>query len=240
MSRQTGNIEAAREIYLEGEQAAFARGGNRLIFVHPEHPDRCIKVQRADRSPARKRAERRFPRNLRPLSHFDDNHQELRVYQHLLQQIGTDCHQFAPHLYGSVSTSLGPGLCSELIRDDDDSISLPLKQYLWQHGETEALRAVLTRFCEGWRQLGMPSRALLLHNIVVQCRAGRPWRLVVIDGLGWPQPFTLARWCLPLARRKADKRLQGLQLAIRGLLEKKRRNQPFGIHGWLEESRRAR
>ncbi|MEZ5511711.1 MAG: YrbL family protein [Gammaproteobacteria bacterium] len=29
-------------------EAPFARGGNRLCFVHPDFPDRVIKVQRPD------------------------------------------------------------------------------------------------------------------------------------------------------------------------------------------------
>lgn len=226
-------------IPLAGAEAAFARGGNRLIFVHPHHSDRCIKVQRPDRSPAQKRGERRFPRNLRPLRHFDDNWQEQRVYRRLLRHIGTPCYQYIPRIHGMLATSLGPGLCSELVRDDDGAISLPLKQYLWLHGETETLGAALERFREGWQALGMPSRALLLHNLVVQCRNGEPERIVVIDGLGWPQPLTPAWWCRPLARRKARKRLEGLQRAIRRLLEKRRRNEPYGVHGWLEDAQRV-
>jgi hypothetical protein len=231
---------AQPQIHLAGEQAAFARGGNRLIFIHPEDADACIKVQRPDRSPARKRAERRFPRNLRPLRHFDDNWQEQRVYRRLQHHIGSASFDYVPRLHGPVATNLGPGLCSELIRDDDGAISLPLKQYLWLHGQSAALTAALAEFHRGWQHLGMPSRALLLHNLVVQCQGGVPARIVVIDGLGWPQPLTPAWWCRPLARRKARKRLAGLQRAILRLLEKRERNEPYGVHGWLEEAGRDR
>lgn len=232
-------VPTGRVLRLGGEQAAFARGGNRLVFVHPLHSDRCIKVQRPDRSPGQKRAARRFPRNLRPLRHFDDNWQEQRVYRRLQRHLDPAYRQLVPRLYGVVETDLGPGLCSELIRDDDGAISRPLKQYLWLHGETAALGRVLADFRQRWRRLGVASRALLLHNLVVQCRQGIPERLVVIDGLGWPQGLVLAWWCRPLARQRAGKRLLRLDRAIRQLLDRRDQGQPYGEHGWLTENQRA-
>ncbi|MEE4252626.1 MAG: hypothetical protein V2I50_01140, partial [Desulfuromusa sp.] len=51
----------------------FARGGNRLCFVHPEDSRLCIKVRRPDFTLEDRRRKKGFPKNLRPLSSFDDN-----------------------------------------------------------------------------------------------------------------------------------------------------------------------
>ena len=73
---------------LGDEEAAFARGGNRLCFVDPRDANRCVKVLRADRLPAIKRAEKGFPKNLKSVDSFDDNYQECRVYQRIQRSVG--------------------------------------------------------------------------------------------------------------------------------------------------------
>lgn len=239
MTAKSTRASTETVLRLGGPQAAFARGGNRLVFVHPRHPDRCVKVQRPDRSPRLKRAARHFPRNLRPLRHFDDNWQERRVYRRLQRHLDPRYLQLVARLYGPVDTDLGPGLCSELIRDDDGAISRTLKQYLWLLGETPALRQVLADFRQHWQRLGIASRALLLHNLVVQCRQGIPQRIVVIDGLGWPQGLFLAWWYKPLARHRAGRRLRHLDRAIHDLLDKREQDLPYGEHGWLTEEQRG-
>lgn len=218
---------------------AFSGGGNRLCFVHPGDPGRCIKVLRPDRSPAKKRREQPFPKNLKPLSAFDENEQEIRVFRRIDRYIGDAAYAYIPHFYGLVKTNLGPGVCSELIRDEDGGISITLKQYLWTHGRTTEIEQALDRFRAGWLALGMPSRHLLLHNIIVECRQQQPYRLVVIDGLGWPG-LPLPYWVPPLARKKAAKRLNRLDLAISALLKKKTSGEDYGYHGWLTPEQRDR
>lgn len=227
-------------VVLGGETAAFARGGNRLCFVDPRAPGRCIKTLRADRSPAAKRAAAPWIKRLKPLSSFDDNLQEARVVQRIERRIGPQAFNLTPRLRGFVQTDLGPGLCSDLVRDDDGRISISLKQYLWTHGHTPALRQRLEEFRNQWVRLGMPSRRLLLHNIVVQCRHGMPYRLAVIDGLGWPDMLSLANWLPGLARRKARRKIRSLNAAIANLISKRAAHSDYGVHGWLEEERRQR
>ena len=116
--------------------------------------------------------------------------------------------------------------------------ALSLKQYLWQRGRDRWVDAALDSFGQRWRRLGMPSRRLLLHNIVVQCADGRAQRLYVIDGLGWPDMLPLADLVPALARHKASQRLQDLDRAIDVLLARQARHGDFGIHGWLPDARR--
>ena len=228
----------ADEVQLVSEERAFSRGGNRLCFVDPRDSDRCIKVLRADRSPARKRSERGFLKRLKPLSSFDDNLNEAQTYQRLLGAYGESLFRFAPRLYGWVATDLGKGLCSELIRDTDGRIAITLKQYLWQRGRTAALEQLLDDFSAAWIAGGIASRNLLLHNLVVQCDGDAPERLVVIDGLGWPDLVPLAYHVPAMARAKARRRTQAMQVAIDALLERRKRDADYGFHGWLEDSQR--
>ncbi|WP_116368063.1 YrbL family protein [Parahaliea mediterranea] len=220
------------------QSAAFARGGNRLCFVDPRDSRRCIKVQRADRSPRQKRRQAPPWKRLRRLASFDDNQQEAATYRHLQAHCGEAAFSLIPRLYGTVPTSLGPGLCSELLRDSDGRIARTLKHYLWERGEADSLGSVLEAFAQHWTALGMPSRRLLLHNIVVQCDANGPRALKVIDGLGWPDFLPLANHLPALARRKARRRIDHLHQAIAALLARRQARGDFGIHGWLDESRR--
>lgn len=223
---------------LGDETRAFASGGNRLCFIDPRDNNRCIKVLRADRSPEIKRGQASFFGRLRPLRHFDENLQEQSVYYAILKRIGEQAYQLIPEYYGVVKTDYGLGFCSELIKDDDGRISISLKQYVWQQGFNTELKKALENFKRQWCALGMPSRNLLLHNIVVQQNTQGIVRLVVIDGLGWPLLASLFDWFPGLPQRKAQRKAARLDSAIEKLLEKKQRGGDWGYHGWLNEDKR--
>lgn len=220
------------------EAGAFARGGNRLCFVDPRDCSRCIKVLRRDRLPEKKRKASGFPRSLKPTRFFDDNWQELKVYQKIQQQVGEQAYELIPRCFGSVDTEYGSGVVTEMITDDTGLVSLSLKQVVWQQGKTPELMAVVDRFIERWQGLGMPSRNLLLHNIVVQYQHNVPQRLVVIDGLGWPDAIPLAYVSRFIARHKAGKKARRLYSAIDQLLANKANGASWGFHGWLEAADR--
>lgn len=226
------------EVILGGLERAFAQGGNRLCFIDPRDSNRIIKVLRPDRSADIKRAKQSFPRNLKPLRYFDENWQEQRVYQKIQAAVGDAAYDLIPRCYGLVATDCGPGLVTEMIKDDDGRVSLSLKQCIWQQGKARSLMAVVEDFVQRWGELGVPSRNLLLHNIVVQQSADGPTRLVVIDGLGWADIVPLAYRCPRLARWKAQRKAQRLPQAIDQLLEKQRTGQDWGYHGWLDEEQR--
>jgi len=225
-------------INLGSKEEAFSQGGNRLIFLDPDNTARCIKVLRADRLPELKRREKSFPSNLKPLSAFDDNLQEYKTFKLIENTIGQAAFSLIPYCYGFVETNHGRGILTELIKDEDGKISISLKQYVWQFGFNNELKRALAEFQRRWQELGIPSRNLLLHNIVVQQDDSDIKRLVVIDGLGWPDLLPLAYWFQPLGRRKAQRKVTRLNHAIDRLLEKKSNNEAWGYHGWLEEEQR--
>ena len=226
-------------IQLGSVDTAFTKGGNRYCFADPGDARRCIKILREDRSPALKRKNSRFPKNLKPLRYFDDNQQELRVYQKIDRFIGDPAYQVIPRCFGMVQTDLGSGLSTQLVRDDDGRISVTLKQFLWQSGKTEALMAVIDAFSSIWIKLGMPSRNLLMHNVVIQCRDGHPDRLWVIDGLGWSDILPIAYWVPRLARYKAARKIARLPEAMNELIRRREQHQSYGYHGWLNNENRG-
>jgi hypothetical protein len=221
-------------------QKPFAQGGNRLCFVHPNHPDRCIKVRRPDFSLADRRRKKGFPKNLKPLSSFDDNREEFRVMTIFERRYGDRIFQHVSRCYGFTDTDLGAGLVSELIRDANGSISETLKKYLWDNGLTEDCQKAISQLGHFWQREAVPSRDLLLHNIVVQKGAdGQIMRLVVIDGLGNAGliPF---HW-LPGAvqHHKAGRKVTNLHKRIRDLLNQRGQGEFPGYHGLLLHDGRA-
>lgn len=225
-------------LYLGAEDLAFARGGNRLCFVDPRNSARCIKVDRLDRTPVIRRQGSRFPKKLRPLSSFDENREEFQVIRDIEQRCGPEALQMVPHCYGFVETNFGKGLVLELLRDADDRISVTLLQYVWEHGLTQSIKHALQVFIQQWTALGIPSRKLLLHNIIVQQLQDEKMRIVVIDGLGSPTLIPLGKWFKRIAIFQAGKKSRQVMDSIDLLLKRKKAGLTYGLHGWIAEEKR--
>lgn len=161
----------------------FASGGNRLCFRHPEHPDRCLKVLRPERAPEIRRAERRFPANLRPLSTYDENLVEVSVLDYLHANYPVQITRHLPHSFGLVETDLGMAHETTLICDSDGLISQTLEQYVWENGLNSLAEEAIRSFKDDWRTKPPRTRDLIPHNFVVQLE-GEEARLVMIDGFG--------------------------------------------------------
>ncbi|UTA48003.1 PhoP regulatory network YrbL family protein [Simiduia sp. 21SJ11W-1] len=211
----------------------FARGGNRLCFVHPQDAHRCIKVRRPDFSLADRRRKKGFPKNLKPLSSFDDNREEWGVMQSLNRNLGEAVYQCVSRCYGFVETDMGKGLCSELIRNGDGTIAQTLKKELWDAGFSDELRQAVADFVQRWEAVGVPSRDLLLHNLVVQRERESISRIVVIDGLG-SQGLVPFFW-LPRAvrQKKIARKVANLYQRIDKLLGQRGQKEFPGYHGLL-------
>ena len=153
---------------LGSENNAFAKGGNRLCFVDLRDSNRCVKVDRPDRLPSIRRKQSRFPKNPRALSNFDQNREDFEVIRNLVSNRGSQASNFIPTRHSFVNLNFGQRLVLELMRDSDQRVSVTLLQYVWENGLSKMLRSILGSFIESWLELGMPSRKLLLHNVVVQ------------------------------------------------------------------------
>lgn len=212
----------------------FARGGNRLCFVHPQHTDRCIKVRRPDFTLEDLRRKKGFPKSLRPLSSFDDNLEEERVMADITKRIGEEAFEVVSRCYGFEDTDMGKGLTSELVRDSNGRISHTLKQTIWDHGYNDELRAAVAHFGARWSALGIPSRDLLVHNLLVQRdMCGHIMRLVAIDGLGSASAIP-ERWLSrSMHRQRAARKVANLHERIQTLLAARERGEFPGTHGLL-------
>lgn len=205
-------------ITLTGEEP-FARGGNRLCYVDPRDAHRCIKVRRPDFTLADLRRKKGFPHTLKPLWMLDESHHEHELMQSIHQRLGERAYRVLARNYGFVETDLGRGLCSELIRDADGRIAWSVMQIVWDQGVGDDLVKAIDAFEQDWAELLIPSRDLLLHNLVAPRDAsGRVQRLVLIDGLGYSGviPFALlpAAYKRQRARRKMDKFRQALNNVV--------------------------
>ncbi len=214
--------------------APFARGGNRLCYVDPADRGRCIKVRRPDFTLEDRRRKKGFPKNLLPLSHFDDNREEFQVMALLDRLYGEPLYRHVSRCFGFVETDMGKGLASELIRDADGAVSQTLKKVIWDEGFSEQCQQAVAVFAQFWQSYSIPSRDLLLHNIVVQRdEQGDITRLVVIDGLG-SQGLIPTHW-MPkkLQVKKATKKVVNLYKRIDTLLGQRGQEQFPGYHGEL-------
>jgi len=211
----------------------FARGGNRLCFVHPDNPNRCIKVRRPDFTLADCRRKKGFPKNLRPLSYFDDNREEFKVMMALERQHGKNIFSHISLCYGFEDSDMGKGLVSELIRNRDDRISQTLKKYIWDHGMDDPIQNAVRALADFWLRECIPSRDLLLHNIVVQMSGDKIDRLVVIDGLG--SSGFISPQLLPRngRRKKVQRKVDNLYERIDQLLQLRGQDDFPGYHGLL-------
>ena len=211
----------------------FAQGGNRLCFVHPKNPERCIKVRRPDFTLVDCRRKKGFPKNLRPLSYFDDNREEFRVMVGLERSYGETCFQHVSRCYGFEASDMGKGLVSELIKDRNGRISQTLKKYIWDRGMNDPAQEAVKVLADFWLTECIPSRDLLLHNIVVQMSGEQIKRLVVIDGLGLSGLVSDRLFPLFFLRNKAQRRVDNLYNRIDRLLSQRGSGDFPGFHGEL-------
>src|SRR5690606_17945131 len=151
----------------------------------------------------------------------------------LERAFGEPLYQHVSRCHGFAATDMGPGLVSELIRNDSGAIAETLKKYIWDNGFDSACQQAVTAFCGHWVALAIPSRDLLLHNIVVQRAADRIVRLVVIDGLGSSGLLPFSWLPRSLRRNKVERKIANLYQRIDTLLGQRGEEKFPGYHGLL-------
>ena len=97
----------------------IGKGKERACFVHPDDPQKAIKIQIDDTSAQTRR--------------------EIRFYQKRQNRDGCP---HIPNFYGLCETNLGQGIVVELIRDQDGEVSRPLNWYLAEGYPIEAFEPV--------------------------------------------------------------------------------------------------
>ncbi len=142
---------------------AIGRGFERECYVHPENPDRLIKVNLTKRNKQSKR-EIKYLKKLKKRS--------LSDWSHL------------PEFYGTVSTSKGTGLVVEYIKDYTGQPSRSLDEYARKNG-IEAYRKRL----DDLKNYFIKNRVIFNYdmnptNLLLRQKSPNESELVIIDGIG--------------------------------------------------------
>lgn len=190
------------------DQEPFAQGGNRLCYVDPRDSERCVKVSRPGREAAAKRRLAPGLKGYRPLVYYDDNLREYATYRRIERCFGEETWRHLPRCYGLVRTDQGEGIVTDLVRDADGAISRSLKEQLRESGVDANFREAVGELKAYLERTGLPTRDLLLHNLVAR-RAGEEgrFRIFIIDGFGSADVLPYVYWSRKLARRKARRKL---------------------------------
>ena len=201
------------------KQQPFAIGGRRECYIHPEFPDRCLKVTREEFSPAKLRKQSGFLRSLRKSEgDFNENVSDFRTLRKLEKSGDPDIWNHLPKCFGWDPTTRGNALSVELFRDYDGLISRSLLDQLTRHGMDDRLQSAISKFCDFWKSRTIASRDLGLHNIVVNKPSHDHYSLKLIDGFGSTQSPFLPRIYPAATRRRSVRKADRLQGEIKALL----------------------
>ena len=164
----------------------IGKGKERVCFVHPDDPQKAIKISIGNVS--------------------EQSRREIKFYKKLKKRDGNnDPH--IPRFYGLCETSLGQGIVVDLIRDQQGEISRPLNWYLAEGYPIEDFEPYLDELKNSFLQnLIIFNHDMTIGNLLFQKVSATSARLVAIDGLGdvvavdWLDVFP------PLLRRKILRR----------------------------------
>lgn len=182
-------------------------GSNRSCYMHPDDPDRIIKVQKPWDEGTWRLRRRRIKKALMPwLADFSSNREEAGFYLKSLCRLGEAFYRYAPRCYGAVPTTKGPGLVFERIRDHAGNYSETLKSFVGTHpGEIEYSLFLLDDLLYDLLESGINLLDWSTPNLLVKRDPVGGDRLVVID---WKSPnspnddLPLTLLSARLARRK--------------------------------------
>ena len=210
---------ADKPIIVLKDQEFFASGGNRLCFRHPKNSESCLKVIRPNRTPAIRRAEKRFPANLRPLSAYDENRVELVTLNYLHSNYPSQITRHLPRSFGLVKTDLGTAHETELICNSDGRISQTLEQYIWGNGMNSTVKQAIRIFKKDWSTKPPNTRDLIPHNFVIKLDAESA-HLILIDGFGKRPKFRFP-FADKLAKLRLKRRLKNFDYRVQLITKRK-------------------
>tara|TARA_B100000963_G_scaffold348444_1_gene356021 strand:- start:494 stop:1129 length:636 start_codon:yes stop_codon:yes gene_type:complete len=192
-------------IYLDGIKP-FAEGGNRKCFVHPDNPDRCLKVVHLG-LPRKIKNNKSWYKRFRSIESFDDNLREQKAYdQKALKNDDPNLWLHLARWYGMTETSIGIASETELIRNGD-MIAETLETYLFREGITEEIKASIEDFEQWLREHLVLTKNLIPHNLVLDYQ-GDKILIKIIDGLGSQAFVPLPNYSNFFAKRYIDRRIE--------------------------------
>ncbi len=174
------SVPVSRKVTLNPDQV-LTRGLARMIFDHPQEPDRLIKVVDPDGTDAR-RAQKRNRPAIMLYGAFASWQREVSEYCRIMNRMG-QLPDFIAGYHGFVMTNLGVGLVVERIGDADGQLAPSIDTVVATNGHNLDLRSMIGAFFSDLTMSGGVASDLNPRNLVVACRQGKPG-LVLVDGLG--------------------------------------------------------
>ena len=184
----------------------FAEGGNRMCFVHPDNPGRCLKVVHPG-LPSKIKNNKSWYKRFRSIESFDDNLREQRAYdQKALKKDDPNLWLHLARWYGMTETSIGNASETELIRNGD-TIAETLETYLFREGITEEIKASIEDFEQWLKDHLVLTKNLIPHNLVLDYQNDKIV-IKIIDGLGSQAFIPLPNYSDFFAKRYINRRIE--------------------------------
>ena len=191
-------------INLDG-MTPFAKGGNRLCFVHPNNPNRCLKVVHPGLLDEIKKNKSWYKR-LRSIKSFDDNLREQQAYnQKALRKGDPGIWSHLAKWYGMTETNIGMASETELITNGGE-IAETLEAYLFREGTTEEIKLSIEKFQSWLREHLILTKNLIPHNLVLGHENDKIV-IKIIDGLGSQAFIPLPNYSDFFAKRYVERRI---------------------------------
>ena len=185
---------------------AFAEGGNRKCFVHPNNKDRCLKVVHLGLAEKIKKSKPWY-KKLRSSDSFDDNLREQAAYnQKALKNENQDVWIHLAKWYGMTETSIGMASETELIRNGEE-IAETLESYLFREGLTDEISEAIENFHIWLRAHLIFTKNLIPHNLVLY-KNDNKMIIKIIDGLGSQAFLPLPNYSNYFAKRYIERRIE--------------------------------
>ena len=184
----------------------FAKGGNRECFIHPNDPDRCLKVIHPELI-KEKMLDAPWYKKFRFEFTFDDNLREKEGYnQKSLKTSDPEVWKHLAKWYGMVMTSHGFASETELITNDGE-IAETLENYLFREGLTDEIKDSINQFHQWLRDYLILTKNLIPHNLVLK-KDGGEIIIKIIDGLGSKSFIPLPNYSNFFAKRYVERRIE--------------------------------
>ena len=184
----------------------FAEGGNRKCFIHPDNPDRCLKVIHPGLL-QKIRNNKPWYKRFRSLESFDDNLREEVAYkQKALRSSNPKIWKHLAKWYGKTETSLGIASETELIKNDNQ-IAETLESYLFKNGLTDEIKDSIENFHHWLRNNLVLTKNLIPHNLVLK-KENNSLNIKIIDGLGSQAFIPFPSYSKFFAKRYVERRIE--------------------------------
>ena len=198
----------------------FAEGSVRNCYIHPNEPDKLLKVMKLSLNEKRKHCGKWY-KKFRPLFCFDSNLRELKAHKYLEGMSATHgraASQHFPKCFGMIKTDLGDALCVELIHSFNDDVVIGLNKYIKAHGLNEKIKNALDDFFLFLTKNNIIISDLHIENLVVkQCNNGE-LAIYMIDGFGNTDFIPIANICPHFARAKIKRKIARFKKILDGFI----------------------